>query len=79
MSPADFTQIFAEVNDYDATAVASMTSIDAHVCCGELDELNLPLGKELADRLNMDLRVITQAGHVANLDASDAFTDLLRP
>lgn len=78
LAPADFGRIIVEINGYDATAAISAASVEALVCCGELDEPNLPLSQELADRLRTELQVIPGAGHVANLDAPDAFTELLR-
>jgi 3-oxoadipate enol-lactonase len=46
---------------------------------GENDWANGRLSRKLADQLpNAELEVVPGAGHVANLDAPDAFTEALR-
>jgi pimeloyl-ACP methyl ester carboxylesterase len=55
-------------------AAAGMHSL---VCCGERDEANLGMGGELAGALGTSLVVVPGAGHVANLDAPQAFSALL--
>jgi pimeloyl-ACP methyl ester carboxylesterase len=58
-------------------AVARIAS-PALVLCGERDRLNLGLSRDLADRLaSARFAVVPGAGHVANLDNSDAFNRLL--
>jgi 3-oxoadipate enol-lactonase len=49
------------------------------VLVGENDWANGRLSRKLADQLpNAELEVVPGAGHVANLDAPDAFTEALR-
>ncbi len=67
-----------EISRYDRSNELDEAGLAALVCCGELDEANLPLSAELAERLGVELQLIPQAGHVANLDSPGAFTDLLR-
>jgi 3-oxoadipate enol-lactonase len=48
------------------------------VLCGERDRVNLARARELAELLpRAELRVLPGAGHVANLDAPEAFTSAL--
>jgi 3-oxoadipate enol-lactonase len=48
------------------------------VLCGDRDRANMPLASRLADALpNATLRLIPDAGHVANLDNPTTFTSLL--
>lgn len=49
------------------------------VVCGERDKVNLPFSRELADGIpNAELRTISGAGHLWNLEQPEVFTALLR-
>ena len=62
--------------EFDARDWIEHLKQPALVLCGDRDEVNLPLSRELADRLpNARFEIVPGAGHVANLDAPDAFTD----
>lgn len=78
LAPADFAEIIEQISDYNATKRASSLMVAATVCCGALDEANLSLSAILASALGTELIQLPAAGHVANLDAPDEFTRLLR-
>lgn len=64
--------------DFDASSWIGALKMPSLVLCGDRDEVNVPLSRELADRLpNADFREVPGAGHVANLDAPVAFNELL--
>lgn len=77
LTPGDVANIL--VLDFDARGWIGDLTMPALVLCGEEDEVNLPLSRELADRLpNAIFEVLPGAGHVANLDAPAAFTNAVR-
>ena len=56
----------------------ALVIVSTLVLCGEHDTANLPLSRSLAEALpNGSFEVVPGAGHVANLDAPDAFTALV--
>jgi pimeloyl-ACP methyl ester carboxylesterase len=60
--------------EVDPSRIAAQTL----VLCGERDEANLPLARALARRVrNSRFEVVSDAGHVANLDNPAAFSALL--
>lgn len=63
---------------FDASEWIGEVKAPALVLCGALDAVNLPLSEELAQRLpNAVFEVLPGAGHVANLDAPEAFSEAL--
>lgn len=78
LAPSNLAQIMEEISRFDRSREIGQSGIPALVCCGEFDEMNLPLSAELARQLRTDVKVIHRAGHVANLDSPEAFTELLR-
>lgn len=63
---------------FDASEWIGEVKAPALVLCGALDAVNLPLSEELAQRLpNAVFEALPGAGHVANLDTPEAFTDVL--
>lgn len=76
LGPAELSRLMwqAAGSVVDAKAIAC----EAIVACGERDRPNLGLSRALAERLpNARLEIVSKAGHVANLDNPQAFTDLL--
>ena len=64
--------------EFDAQAWIHSVKVPTLVLCGDQDEINLPLSHELAKSLpNATFEMVPNAGHVANLDAPDAFTGKL--
>lgn len=64
---------------FDASEWVGELDLPVLVLCGERDEVNLPLSRELAERLpNGRFEVVPDAGHVANLDAPSDFTAAVR-
>ena len=78
LAPADFAAIVDEVNSFDRTAEIEAVALPALVCCGDRDASNIPLSRDLAVGLKTHLHLVPDAGHVANLDAADAFTALVQ-
>lgn len=61
--------------EFDARAWVHEVDVPTLVLCGELDEINLPLSRALAESLPEAIfELVPGAGHVANLDAPDVFT-----
>lgn len=48
------------------------------VLVGERDRANRRLSRALAEALGAELHVVPGAGHVANIDAPEAFNEALR-
>ena len=64
--------------EFDARAWIGSVDVPTLVLCGDQDEPNLPLSQELAGSLShATFETVPNAGHVANLDAPDAFTGKL--
>jgi pimeloyl-ACP methyl ester carboxylesterase len=62
----------------DLRATAAGLDIRTLVLCGERDARNLPLSRALARTLpHAELRIVADAGHVANLDNTAAFNAAL--
>jgi pimeloyl-ACP methyl ester carboxylesterase len=56
----------------------SSITTPAIVACGERDRANLALARTLTEKLpNARLELVSEAGHVANLDSPEAFSALL--
>jgi 3-oxoadipate enol-lactonase len=65
--------------EFDARDWIYSISAPALVLCGDKDEINLPLSQELAEQLpRATFETVPSAGHVANLDAPEAFTSKLQ-
>lgn len=64
---------------FDASVWVGELDLPVLVLCGEGDDVNLPLSRELAVSMpNGRFEVVQEAGHVANLDAPDVFTGAVR-
>lgn len=64
--------------EFDARAWIHSVTLPTLVVCGEQDEVNLPLSRELAEKLpHATFETVPDAGHVANLGAPGAFSDKL--
>ena len=64
--------------EFDARTWIGGIDVPVLILCGDQDELNLPLSQELAGSLpHATFETVPNAGHVANLDAPDAFTGKL--
>jgi 3-oxoadipate enol-lactonase len=71
--------VFREGQRFDISAALGQLTMPVLVLVGENDWANGRLSRKLADQLpNAELEVVPGAGHVANLDAPDAFTEALR-
>jgi pimeloyl-ACP methyl ester carboxylesterase len=80
LTPNGLAAIVEEVSSFDRDGEArslAAAGVDSLVCCGERDEVNLGMGGELAAALGTSLVLVPGAGHVANLDAPEAFNALL--
>lgn len=74
LKPADLAEILSY--EFDARAWIGEIDVPALVICGANDEPNLPLSRELAAELpDAKLLVIEGAGHVANLDTPNDFSE----
>jgi 3-oxoadipate enol-lactonase len=71
--------IFREGRRFDVTRELDRLTMPALVLVGERDRPNRRLSRALADRLpDAQFRLIEGAGHVANVDAPEAFNEALR-
>ena len=71
--------VFREGRRFDVRRELSGLRTPALVLVGDRDRANLGLSRVLAAELpNAELRVISGGGHIANLDAAEAFTQVLR-
>jgi len=71
--------VFRAGRTFDVSRELTRLTIPALVLVGERDRPNLRLSRDLAERLpNAELRVVPGAGHLANLDAPEAFNEALR-
>jgi len=72
-------QAFREGRRFDIRAGLQRLTMPVLVLVGANDRANQGLSRRLADQLpNAELEVVPGAGHVANLDAPDAFNGALR-
>ncbi len=72
LTPADMAYLLEL--DFDARSWIEQVEVPALVLCGENDAVNLPLSRVLATSLpDAEFQVLPDAGHVANLDAPEAF------
>jgi 3-oxoadipate enol-lactonase len=78
-SRASARAIFREGRRFDVTRELARLTMPALVLVGERDWPNRRLSRALADRLpDARFRLIEGAGHVANVDAPEAFNEALR-
>jgi pimeloyl-ACP methyl ester carboxylesterase len=71
--------VFREGRRFDVAAELERLTMPVLVLVGERDRVNAGLSKALAVALpQARLELVTGAGHVANLDAPEAFTSALR-
>ena len=71
--------IFREGRRFDVTRELDRLTMPALVLVGERDRPNRRLSRALADRLpDAQFRLIEGAGHVANVDAPEAFNEAVR-
>jgi 3-oxoadipate enol-lactonase len=71
--------VFRAGRTFDVTAELGRLTLPVLVLVGERDGPNRRLSQELAERLpNAELRIVPGAGHVANVDAPEAFNEALR-
>jgi 3-oxoadipate enol-lactonase len=76
LRPAELSRLMWQASG--SVVDSSAIRIPVTVACGERDGANLPLSRALAQRLpDGRLELVPDAGHVANLDNPDAFSDLL--
>ena len=79
VSGRDVSQAMRVAATADLSAEVARIQVPTLVLCGARDEPNLPLSRALAEALPAgSFREVPNAGHVANLDAPDAFTAALR-
>jgi 3-oxoadipate enol-lactonase len=78
-SPAAVSRVMRAGARYDVTAAAERLDVPTLVVCGERDRHNVPLSRGLAELLpRAELRLVSNAGHVVNLEQPEAFNALLR-
>jgi 3-oxoadipate enol-lactonase len=79
VSRASSRAVFREGRRFDVTQELDRLTMPVLVLVGERDRANRGLSRVLAERLpNAELRLVEGAGHVANVDAPEAFTEALR-
>ena len=72
-------RVFREGRRFDVRDELARLTMPVLVLVGEDDRANRRLSRELAEQISgAELEVIPGAGHVANLDAPDAFNEALR-
>jgi 3-oxoadipate enol-lactonase len=77
-TPGTLAALFREVSDYDVTSQRVGFTRPTLVAWGSDDALNVPLSQDLAGQIpTSTTHVILNAGHVANLDAPEAFNAML--
>jgi pimeloyl-ACP methyl ester carboxylesterase len=79
---AGFTQpalaaLMAEAGAYDVVTQLATLRTPTLVLCGANDEINIPMGLNLANLLQADFERIPDAGHIANLDNPAGFNAAL--
>ena len=79
-TPASLAAVMAEASAFDILQPPRFQALHMPVLVlyGEHDAMNAPLCRNLANLLLADLERVPDAGHVANLDAPEAFNALLR-
>jgi 3-oxoadipate enol-lactonase len=78
LRPADLSAMMREAAAWDVAEQLPSLRVPALVLCGARDRPNLPLSRDLAERLpDAELRVVPDAGHVANLDNPAGFNAAL--
>jgi 3-oxoadipate enol-lactonase len=71
--------VFRDGRRFDVTQELDRITMPTLVLCGERDWANRRLSKALAERITTaELQVVPDAGHVANVDAPEAFNEMLR-
>jgi pimeloyl-ACP methyl ester carboxylesterase len=72
--------VMAEATAFDITQSARFQALrmPTLILYGEHDAMNAPMCRNLANLLQAELERVPDAGHVANLDAPEAFNALLR-
>jgi len=71
--------VFRAGRTFDVRNELDRLRLPVLVLVGERDRANVGLSQELAERLpDAELRIVRGAGHVANVDAPEAFNDALR-
>ena len=71
--------VFRAGHSFDVSAELDRLTMPVLVLVGERDRPNRRLSRDLAKRLpDAELQIVPGAGHVANLDAPDAFNEALR-
>jgi len=75
---ATIRAIFREGRRFDIRSELGRLTMPVLVLVGEKDRANRGLSRVLADALGAELYLVPGAGHVANLDAPEAFNQALR-
>jgi pimeloyl-ACP methyl ester carboxylesterase len=72
--------VMTEATAFDITQSARFHALrmPTLILYGEHDTMNAPMCRNLANLLQAELERVPDAGHVANLDAPEAFNALLR-